>query len=263
MTVPKNYQTVDWNAYESLSTDAPTSIVWASTGGEGSGKSAFGLSAPQPVFVAAFDAFGMNRVGKQFKVNPDGTAKDIRISRYLFSPSEHKTEQARGDAATAVWNRFVQEYRTALRNARTILWDREDLAWELLRFASFGGQSAAPKEYGELNSEYVSLIQEAYAASVNLGLLRGIREKWVSKMDAGKGKLVAHNTGEMIADGMKKVPDHVDITLYHFWSEKDNAYMTRIDKFTEKEYKGQEFADLTFPMMATAAYPDTEESQWT
>lgn len=254
--VPSNYKAVPWAKYEALSSDTPTSIVWASTGGEGSGKSHFGLTAPDPIFVCAFDAFGMGRVSKDVK-----RGKDIRVSRYAFNPLKFPEEKARAKEGTGIWNRFVEEYRTALLNARTVLWDREDLAWELLRFASFGGQSAAPKEYGELNMEYVSLIQEAYAAGVNLGLLRGVREQWISKFDPTKGKMVGHNTGVMVADGMKKIPDHVDLTLVHRWDDSIKSYVVKIDKFPNAEFKGFE-GPMDFPAMATAAYPDSVPEDW-
>jgi hypothetical protein len=250
VSAPENYKSVPWAKYEALGSDTPTSIVWASSGGEGSGKSYFGLTAPDPIFVCAFDAFGMGRVSKEVK-----RGKDIRISRYAFNPLQFKEESTRAKEGTVIWNRFVGEYRTALLNARTILWDREDLAWELLRFASFGGQSAAPKEYGELNMEYVSLIQEAYAAGVNLGLLRGVREQWISKMDPTNGKLKPHNTGVMVPDGMKKIPDHVDITLAHRWDEKEKAYLVSIGKFPNSEFRGFE-GPMDFPAMANAAYDD-------
>lgn len=254
--MPSNYKSVPWAKYEALSDVNPTSIVWASTGGEGSGKSYFGLTAPSPIFVCAFDAFGMGRVSKDVK-----KGKDIRISRYAFNPQLFKEPKQRAAAAGEIWDRFVEEYRTALLNARTILWDREDIAWELLRFASFGEQSAAPKEYSELNTEYVSLIQEAFAASVNLGLLRGVREQWISKFDPTKGKMIPYCTGLMIPDGMKKIPDHVDVVLEHRWDDTDKSYVVKIGKFPNSEFRGIE-APLTFPQMAVAAYPDTTDESW-
>lgn len=253
---PSNYKSVPWAKYEALIEADPSSIVWASTGGEGSGKSYFGLTAPDPIFVCAFDAYGMGRVSKDVK-----RGKDIRISRYDFNPLQFKDPKDRAKAAAEIWDRFVSEYRTALLNARTVLWDREDIAWELLRFASFGEQSAAPKEYSELNTEYVSLIQEAFASGKNLGLLRGVREQWISKLDVGTGKLKPHNTGVMIPDGMKKIPDHVDITLVHRWDDALKAYVVKIDKFPNSEFRGME-VPLDFLTMATAAYPDSSEDDW-
>lgn len=248
---------VDWADFTPLSSEPPTSIAWASNGSEGSGKSYFGLTAPQPIFVCAFDPYGMDRVSSVVKAG-----KDIRIGRYPFIARKGQTKNELGDAATEIWDQFTNDFRTALAHARTILWDREDLAWELLRYSAFGAQNAAPKEYGELNAEYIGLIQEAAAAHVNLGLLRGLREKWISKFDPEKGKLVPHNTGEMCVDGMKKIPDHVDITLDHQWDATRKSFITVIRKFPNVEYRDMDVPDLTFAMMAMAAYPDSDMESW-
>jgi hypothetical protein len=255
----ENYKTVDWNAYEQLSAKAPQSIVWASTGPEGSGKSFFGLTAPGPIFVCAFDTHGMQRVDKSITVG-----KDVRIARYPFSRTPFGSNKAALSAAAGkVWDRFMVDYRMALQKSRTVLIDREDLAWEMLRYTELGGDSAAPKDYADSNTEYISMVQEAYAAGVNLGLLRGVREQWISKLDPAKGKMVGHNTGLYVPDGMKKVPDLVDITLAHRWDDTAKEFMVKIGKFTNKEFMGLEFPDLRFPQMATAAYPDTTEESWT
>src|SRR4051812_43783852 len=120
---PQNYKNVDWASYESLNLNTPHSIVAASTGGGGSGEAAFWLTAPEPIFVCAFDAYGLNRVGNQFKTRPDGTAKDIRIGRFRFDPQPYGDDRKKlSDAATKVWDSFVETYRVALKNARTILW---------------------------------------------------------------------------------------------------------------------------------------------
>jgi hypothetical protein len=254
----QTHKTADWNSYETLSDSAPQSIIWAGNGGDGAGKSHFGLTAPGPIFVSAFDPWGMNRVSKDVKVG-----KQIKIARYPFSPSQAgKTKDEIAKTAEGVWNKFVDDYRVALKNVRTVLWDREDLMWELMRFANFGAQNDAPKEYGPLYLEYTSLVQEASAAGVNLGVLRGLKEKWVSKFDAAKGKMVGSNTGELIPDGMRKVPDLVDITLDHRWDEKQKSFVTKLGKFPNKDYRGDEFPDLTFPMMAMAAYPDSAPEDW-
>lgn len=248
---------VDWKDFTPLSSDPPTSIAWASNGSEGSGKSYFALTAPAPIFVCAFDPYGMDRVSKEVK---DG--KDIRISRYPFTARKGLTKNQLGDAAAEVWNQFTDEFRIALTHARTIIWDREDLAWELLRYSAFGAQNAAPKEYGELNAEYIGLIQEAAAAHVNLGLLRGLREKWISRLNQETGKMQAHNTGDLMVDGMKKIPDHVDITLDHRWEQTSKSFITVVRKFPNVEYRDMDVTDLTFSMMAMAAYPDSETENW-
>lgn len=246
----------NWNDCETLSEDSPSSIIWTSDGDAGNGKSHFGLTAPAPIWVAAFDPHGMNRVSKDVKAG-----KDIRISRYSFNASQYDNEQEVKKAANGLWHQFVEDYANALKHARTIIWDREDMAYKLQRYSSWGKVSAAPKDYEGLYLEYVGLIQDANVAGVNLGLLRGLKEKWVSKFDATKGKPVGVNTGDLVPDGMNKVKDHVDVMLFHRWNAEDKAYVVKIGKFPNPDFRGEEL-QLDFPTMASLAYPDSDPETW-
>lgn len=253
----------DWSKFTLLTDEDPTSITWASRGGDGSGKSYFACTAPSPMFVSAFDPHGMSRVDKEVR-----RGKDIRIGRYGFNANvfdgDRKKIQA---AAMSVWDAFKAEYRQSLKHVRTALWDREDLAWELLRYAAFGGEKnegskTGALDYGDLNAEYVGLIQEAKDAHVNLGLLQGVKEKWVAKYNPTKGKMENYCTGEPVPDGFKKIPDHVDITLNHSWDPKLKEYVVQMSKFPNKAYKDVIEANLSFPMMASYAFPDSDFANW-
>lgn len=255
---------MNWDSFEILSTDTPGSITWASRGGDGSGKSYFGCTAPGPIFVAGFDPHGMSRVDPEIR-----EGKDIRIGRYGFAElkalGDNRDEIKK--AAQAIWDRFTSDYIAALPHIKTCLWDREDLAWELLRYASWGtnktsGSKTAQLDFGDLNAEYVGLIQMAKDRSVNLGLLQGLQEEWISKFNPQKGVMERHNSGRMVPDGFKKVRDHVDITLDHRWDSEQREYITKIDKFPNKDWKDQDAPNLTFPLMASMAFPTTTPEDW-
>lgn len=254
---------LEWKNLEILSTADPTSITWASRGGDGSGKSYFGCTAPGPIFVAGFDPHGMSRVAKGVR-----EGKEIRIGRYTFNANVYNGDRKKIQmAAQPIWERFVAEYRAALKAVKTVLWDREDMSWGLRRYAAFGGQKnegskLGALEYGDLNEEYIGLIQEAQDAKVNLGLIQGLTDKWVSKFDANKGKMVSSNTGELVPDGFRKVADHVDITLMHQWNEKLKQYTVKIGKFPNQEFKDKEIANLSFGEMALSAFPESDVECW-
>lgn len=254
----------NWEQFEALSTDVPKSITWASRGGDGCGKSYFACTTPGPIFVCAFDPHGMSRVDPTIR-----EGKDIRIGRYGFAhlKVQDADRATVKKAAAEIWACFTADYQAALVHARSVIWDREDLAWELLRYASFGGEKnegsrTGQLDYGDLNAEYVGLIQLAKDHNVNLGLLQGVADEWISKFNPQKATMERHNTGKKIPDGFKKVADHVDITLTHRWDAAQKEYVTQIDKFPSKEWKDQEFPNLTFPAMATLAFPTTSEEDW-
>src|SRR5438034_7361023 len=117
-----------WSKFELLSDNPPTSLIWASRGGDGSGKSYFGCTAPGPIWVAGFDPHGMSRVDKRVR-----EGKEIRICRYGFNHLKHEDNRTKvRDAATKIWERFVDEYHAAIAEFSshsgpkkgTILWDR-------------------------------------------------------------------------------------------------------------------------------------------
>lgn len=258
----------DWSTLELLAPEDPKSLVWASRGGDGSGKSFFGATAPGPIFVAGFDADGMDRVDKTVRAQ-----REIRIGRYGFNPIVYKGDKTKIKAAAApIWNRFVDEYLAALDHMKkighgTVLWDREDMSWGLRRYAEWGaqkneGSKTGALDYGDLNEEYIGLLRRARECGVNLGLLQGLTDKWVAKFDATSGKMRNYNTGEMIPDGFKRLPDYVDITLDHRWEPKRKAYVTTVRKFPVKEHKDQDFENLDFFTMAVSAFPDSDPAQW-
>lgn len=259
---------LDWSKLEILPAGDPDSIIWASRGGDGSGKSFFGMTAPGPIFVAGFDPYGLDRVDKTLR-----SQREIRIGRYGFNPVIYKGDRDKiRAAARPIWQRFLDEYFGALEYFKklgrgTALWDREDLSWGLRRYAEWGAQKnegsrTGALDYGDLNEEYVGLIQAARDHHTNLGLLQGLTEKWVSKFDAQKGKMVNSNTGELVPDGFKKVADHVDISLDHAWDKAKKQYTTTFRKFPVKDEKDKTYENLDFFTMAVTAFPDSDPMRW-
>ncbi len=257
-----------WSKLEVLPANDPPTIVWASRGGDGSGKSYFAMTAPGPIFVCAFDERGLDRVDKTIRAQ-----REIRIGRYGFNPVEYKGDREKiRKAATPIWERFVEEYFAALDHIKklgrgTVIWDREDMCWGLRRYAAFGGQKnegsrTGALDYGDLNEEFIGLLQLARQKGANLGLLQGLTDDWRQKFDNSKGKMVSYKSGEMIPDGFRKLPDYVDITLDHRWDTKQKEYVTTIRKFPVKEEKDKDYPSLDFFLMATLAFPDSDPMRW-
>lgn len=259
---------MQWSSLEILAPGDPRSIIWASRGGDGSGKSFFGLTAPGPIFVCGFDQNGLDRVDKTLRAQ-----REIRIGRYGFNPVIYKGDRKKiRDAAAPIWERFVEEYLTALDHMKaigrgTVLWDREDMSWGLRRYAEWGaqkneGSKTGALDYGDLNEEYIGLLQRARECGVNLGLLQGLTDKWVAKFNSQSGKMQNYNTGEMVPDGFKKLADYVDITLDHRWDAKAKEYVSTIRKFPVKAEKDKDYANFDFFMMASLAFPDSDPVRW-
>lgn len=260
-TVP----TARWKSASAKVASTPTRrLIVRSIGPQKSGKTRFALTGPAPVYVHSFDT-GLEGVVEQFV----GGGKDIRALEYPFNAQDFATEKQVADAANDIWSQLLADYAEALKDARTVVIDKETEMWELLRNARFGASNSAPRDYPQLNAEYRTLIRQAYGAGVNLVLIQGVKEKWVSKMDPAKGKLVAHNTGELEAAGMKEVGYLVQVNLTHTRKIDDDSgalsYHARIDDARHdagQMFVGQEFESLDFPTLGQMMFPDSSEEDW-
>lgn len=250
-----------WGRFEQVDREERYRILWASQGPGGSGKTHFGLTAPEPIAVHLFDPDGLEGLVRQDAFKD----KDIRVIQYDFEPGK-LSEADRPAAAKDALDRFEEDYATALGIARTVLWDKEDYVWEMLRYAKLEAVSGAPATYYELNSKYRSWLADAAHSGVNLGLIRGMREIWGQRPKANGG-LQPFATGKYEARGMKEVPELVQVYLDHRWDNEQRQFVVTIgpdiDGFQKcrvgnaVELLGTEHPGLDFETLAMMLYPET------
>jgi hypothetical protein len=247
-----------WDSFTTAETsNDPYCITWAGQGKGGAGKTRFLLSAPAPIWVAVFsDPGGVSRLVKQ---HPELKKKDIRWKEYDFVPGAYKFED-RGQAARDVLAQFESDYATALKNARTVGWDKEDQVWELLRYAKLENYTSRPATYYELNQDYADWFQQAAKAGVNLGVMRGLKERWGLNNSGSPA-----GTGEFIPRGQREVNEKVMVVLDHYWDDDQREFITRIGSVDDpkcrigpaKDLIGQEYTNLDFTTLAYMLYPET------
>jgi hypothetical protein len=245
------------------------SIQWAGQGPAGSGKTHFLLTAPEPVCVFLFSDFG--GVEKLKRNVPEFKQKDIRWIDFDFNPADFG-EDERSEKAMEEYNRFLEKYAVALRNFRTVGFDKEDLLWELLRYARLGAMTDKPNKYYELNNEYRALFHKAAKAGVNLGVIRGMKEKWGMNK---QGNLSGLGINE--PRGQKFVSEIVDVVLQHRWDNDEREFKTMIappsgvNKDDEGpklrvgdavKLIGEEFGNYDFLQLAMALYPESNPEDW-
>ena len=241
-------------------------MLWSSQGNGGSGKTHFALTAPGPIAVMLFDPIGLEGLTRQ----PQFREKDIRVIEYKFNPGgirgdgEHETNALRSAAAKEALEQFVDDYATALKHARTVVWDKSEYVWEMLRYADLGSKSDRPANYYELNMRFRGWIQEAADAGVNLGLVDGLKEIWGQTGTNGSGKPILGGTGEFGRRGMKEVPELVQVSLAHRWDADEREFKIKVlDKCRlNADLIDQEFGSLTFTDLAMQLYPESSESDW-
>jgi hypothetical protein len=107
--------------------------------------------------------------------------------------------------------------------------------------------------------QYRSWFQMAADAGVNLGVIRGMKEKWgKTGVNRQTGQPTYGSLGEEVPRGMKEVPELVQVTLKHFWTEEEGFAVQIGEKCRlNSDLIGKRFADLDFLELAMKLYPET------
>jgi len=248
----------DWGSWEDVDRSDNYSLIWASEGVGGSGKSHFGLTGPEPIAVHLFDPGGLKGLVK----NALFKKKEIKVIPYSFNPGK-LAEEDRPKAAQEALAEFLENQATALKHARTILLDKEDHAWEMLRYAKLEAVSDRPANYYELNLEYRGWFHDAEMAGVNFGVLRGMKEKWGKTGSNREGKATYGSLGELEPRGQREVPELVQVVLRHRWDAEVGDFVTTIHEKCRvgdaKALIGTEHVGLTLKELGEKIYPETAD----
>lgn len=260
----KQQQEDDWGRWERTTPDEEVrSIIAASQGLAGSGKSHFWLTAPDPIAFFLFDPGGL----KGLKANPLFRDKDIRVRDYCGEINLGKLpKDERVARSLDMLERFQEDWDIAVNLAKTLVVDKESMLWEIVRYAHDEVSSPTPKNFHELNMMYRGWIQDAEANGRNLGLIRDMHDTWGKIGVSREGKPQLGFTGKYRPDGQKYVPGLVQLSMQHEWDEDSREFnVTILDKCRLGEAKrlmGKSFPELTFPMLGTILFPETEEADW-
>jgi hypothetical protein len=241
-------------------------IVAASQGVGGSGKTHFWLTAPEPIAYFLLDPGGLK--GLLTRRDSPFADKDIRLIDYSGRLDWGRLERPeRVKRAYDIVADFNAAWDVAIKKARTIIIDKEDKLWETIRYAADEVDSPTPKNFYELNLDYAALIAQAEANGLNLGMIRGMKEKWgKTGISRTTGKPSMGFTGEQVPRGQKEVTELVQINLDHRWEGDRGSFVTTILEKCRlgnaKELLGKEYEDLDFLTLAAELYPDAPEDVW-
>jgi len=207
------------------SADIPQRALFGTQGMDRTGKSDFWLrNAPDPVAYINLD-IGLEGVIEKF----------VRIGRKLWGfnynipPLDGSTDQ-RGYKKH--YDNVRDAYFRALdhKDVRTIVFDRADQMWELMRLAEFGQLNPAAdikKAYLSLNQLYKSFIRKAYDTDKSLVLVHGMKRVYSRRKDS-QGRDV--DTWEGLYDrmGFGESAYLIQSNLEHYFIPGDNTFGVRI-----------------------------------
>lgn len=228
-------------------------IIGLSIGEPGSRKTSFWLEAPGPIVVFSFDKGMEGVVERVLNENPD---KEIYVSEYEWSPTADLDQKE----AVDLRDKVEEDFQHACQSARTVLIDKEQDLWELMRYAEFGAPNDAPRNYPALNQRYRHLINMPKSLDINFGLVEGMKDEWVSKTNVKTGAKGAVASGNRIRAGFGELDGLVHQVLFHSGTGP-STWQVEVGKTRGPgghEIAGQEFPNLTFPEYAALVFPGTE-----
>lgn len=258
-------RSTDWGRFQVATEEEVRNIILSNEGGGGSGKTHFALTMPEPIAVFLFDPAGLKGLlsKKQFK------KRDIRVINYYekVNIGAMKDKGDRAKASQDALAEFEEDWKVALRNARSLVWDKEDHVWEMLRYANNEDFQAEPKSYYELNMQYRGWFTEAEQCGRNMSVIRGMKEKWgKTGVNRNTGKPTYGGLGEDVPRGQKEVRELVQVNLSHWWDDESESFKVKI---LEKcrlgnaaALIGKEYENFGFPDLVTLLYPDADLEEW-
>lgn len=230
-------------------------IIAASFGENGTGKTSFWLGAPGPIIIFSIDQ-GLEGVVEKYQ-----DAKDIYVKQIEWAPTEKLVQED----AIALRDSFEADFEHALQDtdARTILIDKESDLWELYRYAEFGEPKDAPLNYPALNQRYRRLVNLPKAYDVNFGLIQGMKDAWVPKVNPKTGAQGAAASGDRKRWGFKELQDLVHINIEH--TRQDGEFAISVGKSRgpgSASVQDKTFLDFAFADFAQLVFPDSSEEDW-
>lgn len=249
-------QNVLGSRFKKASDDVRARLIGLSIGEEGTGKTSFWLGAPGPIVVFSLD-FGLEGVVEQYQND-----KDIYVKEYEWMPTEDTSKEE----AEALRDEFTEDFEQAIQHARTVIFDKETLIWELFRYAEFGAPNDAPRNYPALNQRFRRLLNMPKATGINFGLIEGLKDEWVTRAKSDGGTKGV-NTGKRIRKGFDEASEIVHMVLTHDRREGEFFYTVGKSRGPgSRSVQDQEFQmtdpKIAFTEFAMMVFPETTEEDW-
>jgi hypothetical protein len=232
-------------------------IILSVVGPQKTGKTELGLWMPGPLAVQSFDT-GLEGVIEKHK----NRSAVVGVRDYTFD-QDNMTEAQLLKAAGPVWEEWSSDFEELIESGiRSVLWDRADELWEVIRLKEWGKLTAKPQFYSVVNAQYRNLVRKAFNSDINLVMINAIKERWDTVVVDGKEK--PKPSGEMEVAGYK---DKGYLTQGEIWMGRTGRPPTFTATINDSRHNagviGMEYTDeaITFPRIASDIF-DNDESDW-
>lgn len=237
----------------------PKGILLSVDGLQKSGKTEFGLSMPDPLFILNLNWGLTGVIEKHVKLGRELYVQDIQIPLSKDLPGQAFTLLS--GAAAEQWRKAILVLQEALAdpNIKSIFIDTGGELWDLLRIARLGKLAQVlPVQYTAVNAEFRQLLQILLVSGKNVVLSHKVKPEYVNDQKtnrferAGFGDVGFDVQAELRADRDPKQ------------TGADQFILTFGDCRANKDLRGQILrgAECTFLNAVTRIYPDTTEKDW-
>jgi len=162
--------------FELASAEEKPRLVGLSIGDVGARKTSFWLGGPGPVVVQTLDQGLEGVVGRYVRAG-----KEVRVANYDLG---YTTDEYTQELAVEARDKFEADFDVAVKNCRTLIWDRESDMYDLFVYAEFGAKeradqfsAAPPRDWDKLKGRIRRMIAIAKAHDVNFGIIQGLRDE--------------------------------------------------------------------------------------
>lgn len=224
-------------------------ILAVSCGDIGTGKTHFWATAPAPIVFHSFD-HGTEGVVESFRE----AGKDIRVVEYEWTPANDDDDLQQ--LAIRLRDKFIEDIKISVANARTVVIDKETAMWNLFRYAEFGAPKGdVAKDFDKVNALMRKYIHIPKRYTCNFGCIQDVKEEWVSQ---------SKKSGGFQRAGFRETPGIMNIDLWH--ERKNGKFTVTVGKGRGPNAKAAQDQTLEEPFdfatLGMMLYPESEESDW-
>ncbi len=180
----------------------PRRLIISVSGKDGTGKTHFALTGPEPVILFNID-MGTEGVVSKFQLGLDGQkAKRVLVYDVRVPKGADK------EVYESIWQQVRERAEVAYRLKQgTVVWDTDTENYELCRLARFGRLTQImPHHYSVVNNDYREFLRLAYLSGVTTVLIHKVKPVYVN----------GNRTTDYEESGMSEIPFMVQLRLRTF-----------------------------------------------
>jgi hypothetical protein len=237
----------------------PKGVLVSIEGLQKCGKTEFGLSLPDPIFILNLNMGLDGVIEKHVKQGRMFYVKDIQIPYTVSLPGQNFTVLSTG--AAEKWKEAILSLREALgeSSVKSVFIDTGSELWDLLRIARLGKLAQVlPVQYASVNAEFRQLLQILLCCKKNVVLSHKVKPEYVN--DQKTNRFERAGFGDVGFDVQVELKAERDLKR----DGDDQFVITVVDCRANNKLKGQTFSgkDANFLNIIGQIYPDTKPEDW-